>query len=102
MDKIFELFMSQLQETNQALDFFCDFKKIKKNVDDIKLSLYMLNSLINSRDLRNSVEILWKRDKTAPISDGRASGRTQSAAHPRFSSSHPHRCVGYAAPRPCS
>ena len=25
----------------------------------------MLNSLINSRELRNSVEILWKRDKTA-------------------------------------
>ena len=65
MDKNFELFMSQLQETNQTLDFFCDFKKIKKNVDDIKLSLCMLNSLINSRDLRNSVEILWKRDKTA-------------------------------------
>lgn len=65
MDKNFELFMSQLQETNQTLDFFCDFKKIKKNVDDIKLSLCMLNSLINSRELRNSVEILWKRDKTA-------------------------------------
>ena len=65
MDKNFELFMSQLQETNQTLDFFCNFKKIKKNVDDIKLSLCMLNSLINSRELRNSVEILWKRDKTA-------------------------------------
>lgn len=28
MNKDFDLFMSQLQETNQTLDFFCDFEKI--------------------------------------------------------------------------
>lgn len=28
MPKDFEKFMSQLKETNQTLDFFCDFKKI--------------------------------------------------------------------------
>ncbi len=44
--------MSQLRETNQTLDFFCDFDKISKNVDDIKLSLCMLNSLVGSSDLR--------------------------------------------------
>ena len=38
----FDTFMSQLQETNQTLDFFCDFDKISQNVDDIKLSLCML------------------------------------------------------------
>lgn len=37
--KDFNLFMSQLQETNQTLDFFCDFDKISLNVEDIKLSL---------------------------------------------------------------
>jgi type II restriction enzyme len=42
----FDTFMSQLQETNQTLDFFCDFDKISQNVDDIKLSLCMLNILI--------------------------------------------------------
>ena len=61
----FELFMSQLQETNQTLDFFCDFDKISQNVEDIKLSLCMLNSLIGSSDLRKSVETIWKRDKSA-------------------------------------
>lgn len=35
----FEKFMSQLQETNQTLDFFCDFDKIEANVENIKLSL---------------------------------------------------------------
>lgn len=57
--------MSQLQETNQTLDFFCDFDKISQNVEDIKLSLCMLNSLIGSSDLRKSVETIWKRDKSA-------------------------------------
>ena len=61
----FDLFISQLQETNQTLDFFCDFDKILQNVEDIKLSLCMLNSLIGSSDLRKSVETIWKRDKSA-------------------------------------
>lgn len=65
MEKNFERFMSQLRETNQTLDFFCDFKKIENNVNDIKLSLCMLNSLIGSTNLRQSVETIWQRDKTA-------------------------------------
>ena len=65
MNKDFNLFMSQLQETNQTLDFFCDFDKISQNVEDIKLSLCMLNSLIGSSDMRKSVETIWKRDKSA-------------------------------------
>ena len=65
MAKEFNKFMSQLQETNQTLDFFCDFDKISQNVEDIKLSLCMLNSLIGSNDMRKSVETIWNRDKTA-------------------------------------
>lgn len=34
MNKDFDKFMSQLQETNQTLDFFCDFGKISQNVDN--------------------------------------------------------------------
>lgn len=63
--KDFNKFMSQLQETNQTLDFFCDFDKISQNVKDIKLSLCMLNSLIGSTDMRKSVETIWNRDKSA-------------------------------------
>jgi type II restriction enzyme len=63
--KEFNEFMSQLQETNQTLDFFCDFEKITANVEDIKLSLCMLNSMIGSTDLRKSVETIWKRDRSA-------------------------------------
>lgn len=64
-DQDFKTFISQLRETNQTLDFFCDFKKIGRNVDDIRLSLCMLNSLIGTSDLRKSVETIWNRDKTA-------------------------------------
>ena len=63
--KDFNLFMSQLQETNQTLDFFCDFDKISLNVEDIKLSLCMLNSLVGAPDMRRAVETIWKRDRTA-------------------------------------
>lgn len=65
MNKDFDTFMSQLQETNQTLDFFCDFNKIVQNVNDIKLSLCMLNSLIGAPNLRNAVETIWRRDRTA-------------------------------------
>lgn len=65
MLKDFDKFMSQLKETNQTLDFFCDFEKILQNVEDIKLSLCMLNSLIGASDLRKSVETIWSRDKNA-------------------------------------
>lgn len=61
----FEKFMSQLHETNQTLDFFCDFNKISQNVEDIKLSLCMLNSMIGTNNLRKSVETIWNRDKSA-------------------------------------
>lgn len=63
--KDFHSFISQLQETNQTLEFFCDFSKIERNVEDIKLSLCMLNSLIGCQDIRKAVERIWERDKTA-------------------------------------
>lgn len=65
MTKDFNIFMSQLQETNQTLDFFCDFDKISQNVEDIKLSLCMLNSLVGATDMRKAVDTIWKRDKSA-------------------------------------
>ena len=65
MSKDFNKFMSQLQETNQTLDFFCDFDKIAANVDNIKLSLCMLNSMIGTTNLRRSVETIWNRDRSA-------------------------------------
>ncbi len=65
MNKDFDLFMSQLQETNQTLDFFCDFDKIAANVADVEMSLNTLNYLIGKDDLAKGVEDIWKRDAKA-------------------------------------
>lgn len=59
----FDLFMSQLRETNATLDFYCDFPKIARNVADIEISLNSLNYLIGKENLREAVEALWNRDK---------------------------------------
>ena len=59
----FDLFISQLRETNATLDFYCDFPKITKNVADIEISLNTLNYLIGKEDLRTAVQALWDRDK---------------------------------------
>ena len=59
----FNLFLSQLRETNATLDFYCDFPKIAKNVSDIEISLNTLNYLIGKEDLHSAVQALWSRDK---------------------------------------
>lgn len=58
----FDLFMSQLRETNATLDFYCDFPKIARNVADIEISLNTLNYLIGKENLREAVDALWNRD----------------------------------------
>ena len=62
MNKDFNLFMSQLQKTNQTLDFFCDFDKISANVSQIEISLNALNYLIGKDDLAQGVAEIWQRD----------------------------------------
>lgn len=55
--------MSQLQETNQTLDFFCDFDKISANVAEVEMSLNTLNYLIGKEDLAKGVAEIWRRDR---------------------------------------
>ena len=62
MNKDFYLFIFQLQETNQTLDFFCDFDKISANVAEVEMSLNTLNYLIGKEDLAKGVSEIWKRD----------------------------------------
>lgn len=59
----FDLFMSQLYETNATLDFYCDFNKIQHNVADISISLNTLNYLIGKENMDEAVTQLWERDK---------------------------------------
>ena len=64
MKKDFNLFMSQLYETNATLDFYCDFEKIQKNVADVAINLNTLNFLIGKQDIELAVSQLWDKDKS--------------------------------------
>ena len=55
----FNIFMSQLKVTNATLDFYCDFKKINENVDNIAIKLNQLNYLIGQEDLDGAIRRLW-------------------------------------------
>ena len=63
MNKDFNLFMSQLAETNATLDFYTDFSKIRENVRSIEIKLNTLNYLIGKSDLAAAVKELWDNDK---------------------------------------
>ena len=63
MKKNFDLFMSQLAETNATLDFYTDFSKIRENVRSIEIKLNTLNYLIGKTDLAVAVKELWDNDK---------------------------------------
>ncbi|MBQ2375953.1 MAG: type II restriction endonuclease [Bacteroidales bacterium] len=60
----FNIFLSQLKETNATLDFFCDFDKIQTNVDSIAIKLNQLNYLIGQEDLDNAIHRLWNENST--------------------------------------
>lgn len=54
----FAQFMDELRPTNQTLDALCDFGKIARNTDEVRLSLCVLGSLVGAADLRAAVELI--------------------------------------------
>jgi type II restriction enzyme len=58
----FDIFISQLIETNASLDFFSDFKKIDENVEKISIKLNQLNYLIGKTDMESAVHELWNEN----------------------------------------
>lgn len=62
MEKDFELFISQLSETNATLDYFTDFEKVIKNTNKIAIKLNQLNYLIGKTDLTKAIEELYEEN----------------------------------------
>lgn len=60
--KDFNLFMSQLSETNVTLESFTDFEKVSKNVAKISIKLNQLNYLLGKTDLKNAVSELFEEN----------------------------------------
>ncbi len=60
--KDFNLFMSQLSETNATLDSFTDFEKVSRNVAKISIKLNQLNYLLGKTNLRRAVSELFEEN----------------------------------------
>lgn len=62
MKKNFDLFISQLSETNATLDYFTDFEKVIRNTNKIAIKLNQLNYLIGKEDLRKAIKELYEEN----------------------------------------
>ena len=62
MEKDFDLFISQLSETNATLDYFTDFAKVIQNTNRLAIKLNQLNYLIGKNDLRNAIKELYNEN----------------------------------------
>lgn len=60
--KNFNLFMSQLSETNATLESFTDFDKVSRNVARIAIKLNQLNYLLGKNDLRRAITELFEEN----------------------------------------
>lgn len=60
--KDFNLFISQLSETNATLESFTDFEKVCRNVANISIKLNQLNYLLGKTDLRAAVSDLFEEN----------------------------------------
>ena len=58
----FQLFVSQLSETNATLGYFTDFSKIRSNVRKIAIKLNQLNYLIGKADLKEAINDLYEEN----------------------------------------
>ncbi len=62
MSNRFEIFLSQLIETNATLDYFTDFGKIIANINKISIKLNQLNYLIGLENLKQGIEDLFQEN----------------------------------------
>ena len=62
MEKNFNLFLSQLGETNATLDYFTDFEKVIHNTNKIAIKLNQLNYLIGKEDLHKAIKELYEEN----------------------------------------
>ena len=61
----FEIFLSQLKETNATLGFFTDFSKVSSSVAKIEVKLNQLNYLLGKDNLHAAVELVYNENPKA-------------------------------------
>lgn len=64
----FVQFMQGLRKTNQTLGyFFVDFNKVTANVNMVKINLNLLNSLVSSKDVKNTINEIFNEYGAKPF-----------------------------------
>lgn len=61
----FDVFLSQLKETNATLGFFTDFSKAYSSIAKIAVKLNQLNFLLGKDNLRAAVELIYNENPKA-------------------------------------
>ena len=56
----FDEWLSKFRPSISSYDYYIDFKKVIKNVEEIKVELNILNSLIGSKDIEKEFEGKFK------------------------------------------
>lgn len=57
----FEVWLSEFRNSIADYGYYVDFKKIYRNIDNIKIELNILNSLIGSKNIESDFEVLIKK-----------------------------------------
>ena len=55
-DRNFDEWLSKFRPSISSYDYYIDFEKVIKNVDEIKVELNILNSLIGSKNIEDEFE----------------------------------------------
>lgn len=61
MQRNFDAWLSTFRYSIATYSYYVDFEKVYENVDDIKIELNILNSLIGSKNIRNDFESILDR-----------------------------------------
>lgn len=57
----FDEWLSKFRQSISTYDYYVDFGKVYRNVDEVKIELNILNSLVGSRDIKKDFANLLKR-----------------------------------------
>ncbi len=68
LDELIKEFQDTLLESNMTFSYFCDWDKIKKNIEKYKYEINILNYLVGAKDVKTKLqEILKKNPETLKI-----------------------------------
>ena len=57
----FDTWLNKFRPSISSYDYYIDFEKVVRNVDDIKIELNILNSLIGSKNIEEDFERIVKK-----------------------------------------